>query len=135
MADDDFDDDSRESVYSLAPEDILFQARCIYPFEGTCDVELTLNEGDVINVTRTDVGGGWWEGEFNGNHGLFPESYVEPQVGEKGAWAVKRPKKAASPTHCACACATTIDAGFVMFCRFFFFFFFFFVLFASWMQG
>ncbi|EGD81828.1 hypothetical protein PTSG_02542 [Salpingoeca rosetta] len=81
---DEYDDDDfgRESVYSLAPEDILFQARCMFPFESTCDVELSLNEGDIVNVTRTDVGGGWWEGEHDGNHGLFPETYVQAVDGE-----------------------------------------------------
>lgn len=74
----DFEDEGcRESVYSFSPEDVLFTAQCIFPFESTCDVELSLQEGDIVNVTRTDVGGGWWEGELNGNHGLFPESYVQ----------------------------------------------------------
>eukprot|EP00055_Hartaetosiga_balthica_P015895 m.97479 g.97479 ORF g.97479 m.97479 type:complete len:510 (-) comp8987_c0_seq1:3035-4564(-) len=77
--DDDFEDDGeqRESTYSFSPEDVIAVARCVYPFEGTCDVELTLNDGDLINITRMDVGGGWWEGELNGQHGLFPESYVQ----------------------------------------------------------
>lgn len=30
-------------------------------------------------MLRTDVGGGWWEGEKNGSFGLFPESYARRQ--------------------------------------------------------
>jgi hypothetical protein len=30
-----------------------------------------------------DVGGGWWEGELNGQVGLFPESYVQINVGRR----------------------------------------------------
>ncbi|EDQ90908.1 uncharacterized protein MONBRDRAFT_31764 [Monosiga brevicollis MX1] len=79
MADDDWDDDFEEDTgpYVLQPEDILARARCLYDFESTNEVELPLREGDIINVTRLDVGGGWLEGELNGQHGLFPESYVE----------------------------------------------------------
>eukprot|EP00051_Salpingoeca_urceolata_P032642 m.16670 g.16670 ORF g.16670 m.16670 type:complete len:526 (-) comp5304_c0_seq1:76-1653(-) len=53
----------------------LFVARVVYPFEGTCDVELTLEKNDVVTVYRDDVGGGWWEGEKDGLRGLFPSSY------------------------------------------------------------
>ena len=30
----------------------------------------------TTQVTRKDVGGGWWEGELRGSLGLFPEKYV-----------------------------------------------------------
>ena len=33
--------------------------------------------GDMVTVTRRDVGDGWWEGELNGVYGLFPEKYVK----------------------------------------------------------
>lgn len=40
--------------------------------------ELTITAGEVLRVTRTDVGDGWWEGiNSNGSSGLFPEGYVE----------------------------------------------------------
>lgn len=40
--------------------------------------ELNLTNGDVLTVTRTDVGEGWWEGtNAKGESGLFPEAYVE----------------------------------------------------------
>lgn len=40
--------------------------------------ELTITAGEVLRVTRTDVGDGWWEGiNSRGMSGLFPEGYVE----------------------------------------------------------
>ena len=33
--------------------------------------------GDIVTVTRRDVGDGWWEGELDGVYGLFPEKYVK----------------------------------------------------------
>jgi sorting nexin-9/18/33 len=36
--------------------------------------ELSLVAGDVLTLTRTDVGEGWWEGQnLRGEVGLFPE--------------------------------------------------------------
>ena len=38
--------------------------------------ELTIKPGDVItNVIKLD--GGWWEGDLNGKHGVFPENFVK----------------------------------------------------------
>ena len=40
------------------------------------DYELTIEKGDIIeNVSMKDCG--WWQGEINGQRGLFPENYVE----------------------------------------------------------
>ena len=40
--------------------------------------ELSINAGDILTVSRTDVGDGWWEGtNTRGDTGLFPEAYVE----------------------------------------------------------
>jgi hypothetical protein len=116
--DDPWDDDEEEyaqGTYEFSPEDVVATARCMYDFDSTNDVELAMKvrwrhcvvpsyilsspvctqEGDIINITRLDVGGkaasllglnhdlksclqgGWLEGELNGRHGLFPESYVE----------------------------------------------------------
>ena len=33
---------------------------------------LSFRKGNVLLVTRQDVGGGWWEGELEGRLGLFP---------------------------------------------------------------
>ena len=40
--------------------------------------EVSIRVGDILTVTRTDVGEGWWEGTTpQSQTGLFPEAYVE----------------------------------------------------------
>ncbi|GBP04971.1 Sorting nexin-33 [Eumeta japonica] len=40
--------------------------------------EISVKVGDILCVTRTDVGEGWWEGKnVRGEVGLFPAAYVE----------------------------------------------------------
>lgn len=57
----------------------MFQVQALYDFEAQPGTgELTLTTGDILTVTRTDVGEGWWEGtNTRGESGLFPEAYVE----------------------------------------------------------
>ena len=57
----------------------MFQVQALYDFEAQPGTgELTLTTGDILTVTRTDVGEGWWEGtNSKGESGLFPEAYVE----------------------------------------------------------
>jgi sorting nexin-9/18/33 len=57
----------------------LFQVHALYDFEAQPDTgELNLVAGEVLTLTRTDVGEGWWEGKnARGEVGLFPEAYVE----------------------------------------------------------
>lgn len=53
----------------------------LYDYDATCDEELNFLEGDVLRVIRQephDVDDGWWEGELNGQRGLFPSLVVEP---------------------------------------------------------
>lgn len=58
---------------------IPFQVQVLYDFSGEPNTsELTINAGEILTVTRDDVGEGWWEGKNSrGDCGLFPESYVE----------------------------------------------------------
>ncbi|XP_030372576.1 sorting nexin lst-4 [Scaptodrosophila lebanonensis] len=53
--------------------------RAVYDFSGEPgSSELSISSGDVLSVTRTDVGEGWWEGKnTQGQIGLFPAAYVE----------------------------------------------------------
>ncbi|GJQ65168.1 hypothetical protein Trydic_g7309 [Trypoxylus dichotomus] len=58
---------------------IPFQVQVLYDFVGEPNTsELSIVAGEVLTVTRDDVGEGWWEGRNSkGVCGLFPESYVE----------------------------------------------------------
>lgn len=40
--------------------------------------EIDIVTGEILTVTRKDVGEGWWEGtNQSGQTGLFPAAYVE----------------------------------------------------------
>lgn len=56
-----------------------FKVRVLYDFSGEPNTaEMSVSAGEVLTVTRTDVGEGWWEGlNSRGVSGLFPEAYVE----------------------------------------------------------
>jgi sorting nexin-9/18/33 len=81
----------------------FFRARVAFPFDATNDVELQFDVGQIVEVTRDDVGGGWWEGQLNGQIGLFPEQYVErigddePMEYEEPDETRAAPPKAARP--------------------------------------
>ena len=72
---------------SLCPRHLLLtllpisrvQARALYDFDAEPGTgEVSIRVGDLLTVTRTDVGEGWWEGRTEaGQTGLFPEAYVE----------------------------------------------------------
>ncbi|XP_013106924.2 sorting nexin-18 [Stomoxys calcitrans] len=53
--------------------------RALYDFRGDPgQPELSIDAGEVLQITRTDVGEGWWEGQNSrGDVGRFPEAYVE----------------------------------------------------------
>lgn len=55
------------------------RVRAMYDFTGEPNTaEISINSGEIILLTRTDVGEGWWEGtNSHGQTGLFPEAYVE----------------------------------------------------------
>ena len=57
----------------------ILQVQAFYDFDAQPGTgELSLNSGDILTVTRKDVGEGWWEGtNAKGESGLFPEAYVE----------------------------------------------------------
>ena len=50
----------------------------MYDFTGEGSGELSIKCGEILTVTNTSVGDGWWEGtNSTGQSGLFPEAYVE----------------------------------------------------------
>jgi len=51
------------------------RVRALYPFHAEDSTELSFNYGDIITVTKEN--GEWFEGELNGNKGMFPANYVE----------------------------------------------------------
>ena len=58
-------------------ESVVFRARVLYDFDGETEAELSLREGDIIDVHSTICGEGWWQGTCCEASGLFPEAYVE----------------------------------------------------------
>ena len=66
----------------VAPDDGLDWCCAIYDYEATCKEELSFIEGSVIRIIRRKVFDeddeeGWWEGEFEGQIGIFPSIVVE----------------------------------------------------------
>ena len=56
------------------------KAKCLYDFDAGRDDELTIRIDDILEVTSKVPNGdedGWWMGQFNGQSGLFPASYVQ----------------------------------------------------------
>jgi hypothetical protein len=51
------------------------RCRALYDYGAQEADELTLREGDVIDVIQKS--GEWWEGTLNGKTGVFPANYVE----------------------------------------------------------
>lgn len=51
------------------------RCRALYDFAAEDSTELALRKGDVITIIKK--GQDWWEGECNGQRGLFPGNYVE----------------------------------------------------------
>ncbi|CAG8576490.1 4893_t:CDS:2 [Diversispora eburnea] len=51
-----------------------FQA--LYDYDAQSREEISIKEGDIIEVTNRDIGSGWWEGILNGKRGQFPANYV-----------------------------------------------------------
>uniref|UniRef100_A0A8D3BW79 Osteoclast-stimulating factor 1 n=1 Tax=Scophthalmus maximus TaxID=52904 RepID=A0A8D3BW79_SCOMX len=52
------------------------KCKALYNFKPEQDDELTLKEGDLLDI-YTKEENGWWFGELNGQTGHFPSGYVE----------------------------------------------------------
>lgn len=57
----------------------MSKVKVLYDFNGEPNsAELSVTAGEVLTVTNTNVGEGWWEGSNSqGQRGLFPAAYVE----------------------------------------------------------
>ncbi|KFD72712.1 hypothetical protein M514_01837 [Trichuris suis] len=59
--------------------ELFVQVQVLYDFDAQPDSgELSVSAGEYLSVTRQNVGDGWWEGiNSRGEHGLFPQAYVQ----------------------------------------------------------
>ncbi|KHJ46366.1 SH3 domain protein [Trichuris suis] len=57
----------------------MLKVQVLYDFDAQPDSgELSVSAGEYLSVTRQNVGDGWWEGiNSRGEHGLFPQAYVQ----------------------------------------------------------
>lgn len=55
------------------------KVKALYDFSGEPNTsEISISVGEILVLSRTDVGEGWWEGtNAQGQTGLFPQAYVE----------------------------------------------------------
>lgn len=67
-----------EPAPKLPPKPIREQAKVLYAYDAQNDDELTIKEGDIINVISKEIEDqGWFKGELNGKIGVFPDNFVE----------------------------------------------------------
>lgn len=61
-------------------------AKALYDYEAQTEDELSFPEGAIIRILNKDNqdDDGFWEGEFNGNVGVFPAVLVEDLAGPNG---------------------------------------------------
>ncbi|CAI5672676.1 unnamed protein product [Oreochromis niloticus] len=70
------------------------QCKVLFPYEAQNEDELTIKEGDIINIITKDCAdAGWWKGEIGGRQGVFPDNFVKLLEVEK-----ERPKKPPPPS-------------------------------------
>ena len=64
----------------------MHYVQAIYDFDAQPGTEeISINVGDILTITSTDIGGGWLEGtNSKGETGLFPEDFVEEYIDEDG---------------------------------------------------
>ncbi|KAI8612405.1 hypothetical protein BC830DRAFT_1136932 [Chytriomyces sp. MP71] len=62
---------------NISQSGALIKVFAAYDYSATCDGELSLVIGDLIEVTSQNTGdGAWWEGQSIRGKGLFPANYV-----------------------------------------------------------
>ncbi|XP_075903479.1 SH3 domain-containing kinase-binding protein 1 isoform X3 [Nelusetta ayraudi] len=68
--------------------------KVLFAYEAQNEDELTLKEGEIINIiTKECADAGWWMGEIGGRQGVFPDNFVKLFEVEK-----ERPKKPPPPS-------------------------------------
>ncbi|KAF8942128.1 hypothetical protein BGZ47_006803 [Haplosporangium gracile] len=67
-----------EQLYEAPSEAAPIQkVRVLYDYDAQSNLELTIHEGDILDLTSTDCSEGWWEGTLRGVTAQFPANYVE----------------------------------------------------------
>jgi len=64
-------------VTSLMPGVKVKSVRALFKFDARKATEITIEPGDIIEITYQDDQPGWWEGKLRGSVGLFPSNYCE----------------------------------------------------------
>uniref|UniRef100_A0A1A8G8Z5 Osteoclast-stimulating factor 1 n=1 Tax=Nothobranchius korthausae TaxID=1143690 RepID=A0A1A8G8Z5_9TELE len=81
------------------------QCKVLFPYEAQNEDELTLKEGEIINIITKDCAdAGWWMGEIGGRQGVFPDNFVKMLEPEK-----ERPKKPPPPSAPSAKHAADVD--------------------------
>lgn len=81
------------------------QCKVLFPYEAQNEDELTIKEGDIINIITKDCAdAGWWMGEIGGRQGVFPDNFVKLLEVEK-----ERPKKPPPPSAPSAKHTTDMD--------------------------
>uniref|UniRef100_A0A3Q3LW04 Osteoclast-stimulating factor 1 n=1 Tax=Mastacembelus armatus TaxID=205130 RepID=A0A3Q3LW04_9TELE len=54
------------------------QCKVLFPYQAQNEDELTIKEGEIINIiTKECADAGWWMGEIGGRQGVFPDNFVK----------------------------------------------------------
>ncbi|CAL1596493.1 unnamed protein product [Knipowitschia caucasica] len=73
--------------------------KVLFPYEAQNEDELSLKEGEVINIiTKECADAGWWMGEFGGRQGVFPDNFVKLLVPEVEKERPKKPPPPSTPS-------------------------------------
>ncbi|KAK7881627.1 hypothetical protein WMY93_030036 [Mugilogobius chulae] len=73
--------------------------KVLFPYEAQNEDELSLKEGEVINIiTKECADAGWWMGEIGGRQGVFPDNFVKLLVPEVEKERPKKPPPPSAPS-------------------------------------
>ncbi|KAJ0059825.1 hypothetical protein NL108_013663, partial [Boleophthalmus pectinirostris] len=75
------------------------QCKVLFPYEAQNEDELSIKEGEVINIiTKECADAGWWMGEIGGRQGVFPDNFVKLLVPEVEKERPKKPPPPSAPS-------------------------------------
>ena len=67
--------EEEQPIEMKMPEKPILKVKALYDYEATDDTELSLREGDIIDIY--DNSGDWWMAELNGKRGLIPANFID----------------------------------------------------------